>query len=37
MKCWQNLPDHYKKIELDEVVIMPNGLSGSMVILQERV
>ena len=24
MKCWQDLPDHYKNIELDEFVIMPN-------------
>ena len=28
MKCWQDLPDHYKNIELDEFVIMPNHLHG---------
>jgi REP element-mobilizing transposase RayT len=28
MKCWQDLPIHYKYIALDEVVIMPNHLHG---------
>ena len=28
MTCCQDLPDHYKNIELDEFVIMPNHLHG---------
>jgi len=28
MKCWQDLPNHYKSIELDEFIIMPNHLHG---------
>ncbi len=28
MRCWQDLPNHYSNIVLDEVVIMPNHLHG---------
>jgi putative transposase len=28
MTCWQDLPNHYGNIELDEFVIMPNHLHG---------
>jgi REP element-mobilizing transposase RayT len=28
MKCWEELPNHYKNIELDQFVIMPNHLHG---------
>jgi len=28
MQCWQDLPNHYRNIELDEFMIMPNHLHG---------
>jgi REP element-mobilizing transposase RayT len=28
LQCWQDLPNHYRNIELDEFVIMPNHLHG---------
>jgi len=28
IQCWQDLPNHYQNIELDEFVIMPNHMHG---------
>ena len=28
MRCWQDLPNHYSNIAMDEIVIMPNHLHG---------
>ncbi len=32
MRCWQDLPNHYSDIVLDEVVIMPNHLHGIILL-----
>jgi len=33
--CWNDLPNHYPNIELDEFVVMPNHVHGIIVILDE--
>ena len=30
--CWQAIPKHFSKIELDEFVIMPNHIHGILTI-----
>lgn len=30
-KCWQAIPKHFPKIELDEFVIMPNHIHGILI------
>ena len=30
--CWQAIPEHFSKIELDEFVIMPNHVHGILII-----
>jgi putative transposase len=32
VETWKNIPEHYKKIELDYFVIMPNHMHGIMII-----
>jgi len=31
-KYWQEIPDHYKNVKLDEYIIMPNHLHGIIII-----
>jgi REP-associated tyrosine transposase len=31
-ECWQNLPQHYPTVELDEFVIMPNHVHGIVIV-----
>jgi REP element-mobilizing transposase RayT len=31
--CWRSIPEHYKNIEMDEFVIMPNHLHGIISIV----
>jgi putative transposase len=33
--CWNELPNHYPNVELDEFVVMPNHVHGIIVILDE--
>lgn len=35
--CWNDLPDHYPNVELDEFVVMPNHVHGIIVILDDTV
>jgi putative transposase len=35
-KCWEEIPNHFSKVELDEYVIMPNHLHG-IIIFNETV
>ena len=32
-KCWLEIPNHFKNVELDEYVIMPNHLHGIIIIM----
>jgi len=32
LKCWNDLPNHYKNIKLDEFIIMPNHFHGIIII-----
>ena len=32
LECWQAIPKHFKYVELDEFVIMPNHLHGLLII-----
>lgn len=34
--CWQEIPDHFPHIELDEFVIMPNHVHGILIIVGEQ-
>lgn len=36
-KCWNDLPNHYPNLILDEFVIMPNHIHGIMIIDNKRV
>ena len=31
-QCWDDLPNHYPNLRLDEFVVMPNHIHGIMVI-----
>lgn len=33
--CWAQLPEHFRNMELDEFVVMPNHLHGVVVIVRE--
>jgi putative transposase len=33
-QCWQQIPDHFPHVELDEYVIMPNHIHGILVVKQ---
>jgi REP element-mobilizing transposase RayT len=35
--CWNDLPNHYPNVELDEFVVMPNHMHGIIFILENRV
>ena len=30
--CWDDLPNHYRNIELDEFIVMPNHVHGIIII-----
>jgi putative transposase len=34
--CWDDLPNHYKHIELDAFVIMPNHVHGIVLIFEQN-
>ena len=34
-KCWNDIPEHYPHIELDEYVIMPNHVHGILNIIDD--
>jgi putative transposase len=31
-KCWRNIPEHFRNVELDQYVVMPNHIHGIIVI-----
>lgn len=31
-ECWERLPDHFAKVELDAFVVMPNHVHGIVII-----
>lgn len=31
-KCWKEIPQHFKNVELDYYVIMPNHIHGIIII-----
>ena len=33
--CWEEIPDHYPQVQLDEFVLMPNHMHGIIVILED--
>ena len=33
--CWNDLPNHYPNVELDEFVIMPNHVHGIIILLDD--
>jgi REP element-mobilizing transposase RayT len=35
--CWDDLPNHYPNVELDEFVIMPNHVHGFIIPLDDTV
>jgi len=35
-KCWQDIPNHFLHIELDEYVIMPNHIHGVIVLSDDE-
>ncbi len=35
LKCWDDLPNHYHHVQLDEFAVMPNHVHG-IIILTER-
>ena len=36
LDCWNDMPGHYKKLKLDEFIIMPNHVHGIMIIVSEN-
>jgi putative transposase len=37
LACWEAIPAHYPKVELDGFVVMPNHMHGIIVLTDERV
>jgi REP element-mobilizing transposase RayT len=35
-KCWEEIPEHYPKVELDEYIIMPNHIHGIIIMSEGR-
>jgi len=36
-QCWLDIPKHFKNVELDEYVIMPNHIHGILVLCESTV
>ncbi len=36
-ECWNDLPNHYDSIELDEYIVMPNHVHGIIMIIQDDI
>jgi len=35
-KCWEEIPQHFPNVELDQFVVMPNHLHGIIIITHRR-
>jgi REP element-mobilizing transposase RayT len=35
VKCWDAIPEHFRNVQLDEFVIMPNHIHGILVIYED--
>jgi len=35
-RCWRAIPEHFKSVELDEFVLMPNHLHGILWFMDDR-
>ncbi len=35
-QCWNEIPDHFPNVQLDEFVIMPNHIHGIIVIMENE-
>jgi putative transposase len=36
LQVWKQIPEHYKHVELDEFVIMPNHLHGIVWLIEDN-
>ena len=36
LECWNDLPNHYSYVEIDEFVVMPNHVHGIMVLSDQQ-
>ncbi|MEW6615092.1 MAG: hypothetical protein AB1401_06450 [Thermodesulfobacteriota bacterium] len=32
MACWQGIPEHFRDVEIEEFIVMPNHVHGIIVI-----
>ena len=35
-ECWEEIPDHFQHVELDEFVVLPNHVHGIIIIVGEQ-